>query len=58
MHGSGSKLCQGRFRLDVRKHFFTKIVVKHWNRLRIEVADAQCLPEFKEHLDTALNNVL
>lgn len=27
-HGSGSKLCEGRFRLDFRKHFFTKRMVK------------------------------
>ena len=59
MHGNGSKLHQGRFRLDIRKHFFTKRVVKHWNSFleRWSVPQAcQCLK--KRHLDNALNNRL
>jgi len=32
-HGKGSELCQGGFRLNIRKHLFIEWVVKHWNRL-------------------------
>ena len=55
---NGSKLLQGRFSLDIRKHFFTKRVVKHWKRLPREVVDAPSLSVFKWHLGNALNNML
>ncbi|KAK4825853.1 hypothetical protein QYF61_003104 [Mycteria americana] len=57
-HGNGSKLCQGRFRLAIRKHVFTERVVKPWHRLPREVVDAPSLSAFKRHLDNVLNNML
>jgi len=58
VRGNGSKLHQKRFRLGIKKHFFTERVVKHWNRFPSEVASAPSPSVFKRHLDKALNNVL
>ncbi|KFW73650.1 hypothetical protein AS28_14678, partial [Pygoscelis adeliae] len=55
---NGSKLRQGRFRLDMRKHFVTKRVVKPWYRLPGEAVDAPSLSAFKRRLDNALHNML
>ncbi|KFR17180.1 hypothetical protein N306_06162, partial [Opisthocomus hoazin] len=55
---NGFKLREGRFRLDIRKKFFTMRVVKHCHRLPREVVDAPSLAIFKPRLDGALSNLV
>ena len=56
--GNGFKLKEGRFRPDIRKKFFTRRVVRHWNGLPRGAVDVPSLKAFKAKLDGALSNLV
>ncbi|KFQ39136.1 hypothetical protein N332_12394, partial [Mesitornis unicolor] len=55
---NGFKLEESRFRLDIRKKFFTVRVMRHWHRLPREAVDAPSLAVFKARLDEVLGSLV
>lgn len=54
---NGLKLCQEKFKLDIRKNFMER-VVKTWNGLPRAVVGSASLEVFKKHMFKALEDVV
>lgn len=52
--GHSLNLRQGKYRVDIRKKFFTEVIIKYWNTLPGEVVESPSLDIFKQRLDVAL----
>jgi len=55
---NGFKLKERRFKLDIRKKFFTTGAVRQWNRLLRDVVDAPSLETLEVRLYGTLSNLI
>lgn len=58
MRGNDLKLHMEKFRLDIRKSFFSEEVFERWNMLPREVVDSPSLEVFMQHVDVAPRNMV
>jgi len=56
--GNSLKLHQGKFKLGIRKKFFTETVIKHWNRLPWEAVESPSLEVFEKCVDVAFRDMV
>ena len=49
---------EGRFKLDIRKNFFSERLVRHWNRMSMGLMESPSLGVFRRHGDVALMDMV
>ena len=52
------KIKEGRFRIDMKRKFFTQTVVRHWHMLPREAVNVPSLEALRARLDGALGSLI
>lgn len=56
--GKGIKLHQGRLRLNMRRNFYIKRLIRDWSRLPREDIKLSFLDVYNSHLDMVLRDMM